>query len=95
MTNHIRSKAAAFAVLAGALVAPGAASAATHHASAKTAHVRALQRELKALESARANGAKLAPRDYFSDIISEIEYDLSTADVEAILGDLPGVGDYG
>jgi hypothetical protein len=101
MRSHTRMKAAAVLVVAGALAGPSVtgASAATR-STTRANHVRAerqaLQRELKALESARADTAKVAPRDYLSDIISEIEYDLSPADIENILGTLPvGVGQYG
>lgn len=100
MKSHTRMKAATVLVVAGALAGPSVtgASAATHRTS-RANQVRAerpaLQRELKAVESARTNTSKLAPRDYFSDIISEIEYDLSAADIENILGQLPVVGDYG
>jgi hypothetical protein len=92
-------KAAAVLAVAGALAGTSvtAASAATHRTSRANqvrAERQALKRELKALKSQSAGTSKAAPRDYFSDIISEIEYDLSAADIENIIGTLPVVGQY-
>jgi hypothetical protein len=95
MTTHIRGKATAFAVLAAGLLSPAAASAATHHASAKTAHVRAERQEVKALEALRAKGGNSRSQDAISDLIQNLEWDLSSQGFQAILGDLPLVGDYG
>jgi hypothetical protein len=95
-----RSKAVALAaVLVGTFAGPSVTSAfASTHSTKRVALTRAEQRELKAIKAIRASdttppppGAGLAVQD----LIQNLEFDLSSQGVQALLGDFPLVGDYG
>jgi|HubBroStandDraft_2_1064218.scaffolds.fasta_scaffold964379_1 hypothetical protein len=89
------------AVLVGALAGPAVtgAVAKTTHSTRRTVLTRAEKRELRTIEALRANdtstdpppGAGLAVQD----LIQNLQFDLSSQGIQALLGDFPLVGDYG
>ena len=98
------------AVIAGSLAGPSVieASAATrsHSVAASRAAVRrraasatrtrALRTELKKLQSIAADDSTAGPDPVgvVESVISEIKFDLSGGNIQAILWDLPGFGPY-
>jgi hypothetical protein len=76
----------------------GGAVAATH--SAKRVNLtRAEQRELKKLKALEAHGATTTdptgPGLAITDLLQNLQFDVSSQDIQALLGDFPLVGDYG
>ena len=104
MTPRIKTAAVA-TVLVGALAGPSVtgAVASTHHAKRST-QARTAKRELKELKALRARETRAGdtsttpptgPELAIDDAIQNLEFDLSSDGIQATLGDLPLVGDYG
>jgi hypothetical protein len=97
-----RFKTAAIAtVLVGALAGPSVTGAvASTHSAKRAALSRSEKRELKALKTLKASRATTTdpptgPELAIDDAIQNLEFDLSSQGVQALLGDFPLVGDYG
>jgi hypothetical protein len=99
MKPRIKAVAAA-AVLVGALAGPSVsgAGAATHSAKRVTL-TRAEQRELKKLKALEAHDATTTdptgPGLAITDLLQNLQFDVSSQGIQALLGDFPLVGDYG
>jgi hypothetical protein len=99
-----RIKAVALAaVLVGALAGPSVsgAVAATSHTAKRATLTRAQRRELKQLKALEARDASTSTNPptglqlAVQDAIQNLEFDVSSDGIQALLGDFPLVGDYG
>ena len=88
------------AVLVSVLAGPAVTGAvAKTHTAKRTVLTRAEKRELKAIEALRAKDASTDPPPgaglAIQDLIQNLQFDLSSQGIQALLGDFPLVGDYG
>jgi hypothetical protein len=96
-----RIKAVALAaVLVGALAGPSVSGAvAATHSAKRVTLTRAQRRELKELKALKARDASTSPPSgpglAIQDAIQNLEFDVSSDGIQALLGDFPLVGDYG
>jgi hypothetical protein len=84
------------AVIAGSLAGPSAldASAATRSRSASATRAHSTRNAVSGPKSVVADDPAPDPVGVVDSVISEIEFDLSPQNIQALLWDLPGFGPY-